>query len=225
MVLYLLLAIFLWVRGRERLALVPFALSVFVKLFTLPLLAVHLWRRVRVRGWRVLAADSSVVLAVALAIYAPFWRSADLVLRHAGSVDRAATATSNVLKPILMLGFAALTVWVGWTQVGSRARLLRGWAVLLLFFGLFLTQLGFAWYLMTLVAVLSLVPVWPLRVLAVALSFGSLLLNVWYSTFSGGFKVPELLSLPRLAVYLVLPALVAASTFVALAMQRRRRAA
>jgi hypothetical protein len=69
------------------------------------------------------------------------------------------------------------------------------------------------------------VPDWPLRALAVALSFGSLLLNAWYSTFSGGFSVPEVSSVPRLTVYLLLPALVVASTLVALALQRRRRTA
>ncbi|MFQ5648307.1 MAG: polysaccharide deacetylase family protein [bacterium] len=206
MVFYLLLAVWLLLTERKRLAVVALGLSTAVKLITGPLMAVYFLRDIRLRRWRTVAENLFVLAATFLILYLPFWRGPELIAQHWESLGEAAAAAPALIKIILPLIFAGLILWVGLSQDGSAGSLLWGWAYLMLFFALFLTKLGLAWYLMTLIALVSLSFGRRLTVVMVILSFSSFLFNVWYSTFSKHFKVEELFSAPQLMVYISLPA-------------------
>jgi hypothetical protein len=223
MIVFFMLAVVLLAYGRRRWSYGPMAVSMLVKPFTLPLLAVQLGRALRVGRRREVALGVAIVVAVAVAAYAPFWQGRDLLLRHAGSVDRAAATGRDLLRPLFLLGFGALGLGLAVRRDDTVAGLLRAWALLLLWFGLFLTHLGFAWYLMVLIALLAVVPDGRLRALGVLLSLGSLLLNLWDSTFTADFSVPEVLGVPRLFVYLAVPALAATALLAVAGWQRYRR--
>ncbi|MGH2524556.1 MAG: hypothetical protein ACRDH2_18780, partial [Anaerolineales bacterium] len=91
---------------------------------------------------------------------------------------------------------------------GRPATLLGSWAIVGLSFSLYLANLGLAHYLITLIAVASLALDWRVAAATTGLSFYAFLLNAWYTTSSSAYPLPDLLSLPRLPVYLALVGLV-----------------
>jgi hypothetical protein len=72
-----------------------------------------------------------------------------------------------------------------------------------LLFSVFLTKLGFAWYLMTLIVLVSLAVEWRLALATTALSLASFVMNSWDSASNNVFPLPDLFRLPRVLIYLV----------------------
>ena len=207
MIFYLLLAIWLIVSERKKLAVVAMSLSVFVKLITLPLMIVYLLRDIKLRRWKDFFISVSIFVVTGMVIYFPFWEGSSLLFHHLGALGQGGAAAPGIIRYLLGAAFAMTILWSGLTQNGSLDKLLRGWAVVMLFFSLFLTKLGLAWYLITLIVVVSFNFNVALTVTMIVLSFSSFLFNTWYSTFTGNFKVDELFALPKLIVYSALPIL------------------
>lgn len=220
MVFFLLLAIFALVLARRRLALVALGLSVLVKLITLPLVAALLLRQIRARRWRDLAESALLLGGTALLLYAPFWEGPGLLQQHVGLLGQGAAAEPPAMRLIARVGFTLAVLWVGLARERGPMTLIRGWAVLALLFSIFLTRLGFSWYLLTLIALVSTAVEWRLALITIALSFASFLLNAWDAVSIGPSRLPDLFSLPRILVYL---AFVAAAALGLLAVELVRR--
>ncbi|MGH2522069.1 MAG: hypothetical protein ACRDH2_06155, partial [Anaerolineales bacterium] len=164
MVFFLLLGILLLLtaRGvRRAVALVAFALSVFIKLFTVPLLAGYWLWELRAGQWRRVLRDVLVFAITALVIYAPFMEDPGLIVRtNMNLLVRAAPAIPVPFRLLLAGGFALFLLWAGRAYEGRPATLLGSWAIVGLSFSLYLANLGLAHYLITLIAVASLAPNW-----------------------------------------------------------------
>jgi hypothetical protein len=219
MVFFLLAAVALLMTGRRRIALVPLVLSAFVKLITLPLLAIAVMQRLRSREWRAFILDTAIILGTVVAIYLPFARSVELVVDHLGLDEVVAAATglgaggeagpaqvSN--RFVAHLGLVPLVLWgiivlrVGFARQPTWSGLMRGWAIITLLLVVLFSKLEFSWYLMTPLALASLAGSGPLTAVAIFVSFSSLLFNAWQSASAGSFALPHLLEVPRAAVHL-----------------------
>ena len=208
MVFFLLLAVFLLVRRRDHLAILSLVLSVLVKLITLPLLGVFLISYIRLRKWRRLLIGALLIGGPTLLLYALFWRDSNVILAVVDLVRLGGAAAPDAARFLLQAVFALLVLVIGFAQDGRLPKLLWGWAVVTLYFSLFLTQLGFAWYLTTLITLVALKSDRFLGLMTLTLSFSAFLLNTWDSTFSPAFSAPDLIPLPRYLVYVSLPLLV-----------------
>jgi len=207
MVFYLLVSVWMLLGNRKKLAAIPLALSSAVKLITAPLAAVYILGDLRLKRWKAAGLELAIFVVSLLVIYLPFWQGPDIITQHFVAFGESGSSVPDVFRSACVVLFVLLTIIIGLKQDGSVAQLLRGWAFVLLFFSLFLTRLGFAWYLMTLIAVVSLTFNRRLTIVMVMLSFSSFLFNIWYSTFGSHFKVAELFALPKLIVYIALPGL------------------
>jgi len=197
MAFYLLLAIYALVSRRKYVDVLFLTLSVFVKLITLPLFALYFLRDLRLQHWRTFAKHCFIALLVAVLIYLPFMRHPALWLQHFGLLAAGGSSAPGILKAIVKAGFALLILGLAFFQNQEQKRLLFSWALLLLYFAMFITHVGMAWYLITLVAVVSVVPDWRLLLLTGAISLPSLLINFWYSTFSKAFAAPAQITIPH----------------------------
>src|SRR5439155_901814 len=162
-----------------RPAAVALALSAMVKLITLPLIGIWWLRELRLRGVREVAILSALLLATAAAVSAPFWHGPDLIRQQLDLIGAEASSIPAALKDLLTAGFVALVLSMGIAQRGSDRRLIWSWAIVALYFSAFLTRIGYAWYLMTMIAVVSLATDWRLLLAAIALSLGAFFLNAW----------------------------------------------
>jgi hypothetical protein len=229
MAFFFLLSALLIIRSRPLLAAASLTLSALVKLITLPLLALYFLRDVRLRQWRRLALALLVACSVVLIVYLPFTRSPGLVLDHAGLLTAVESAegvnrsdeslVETLYRTTLALGLVALVLWQVARQDGRTKRLLFGWAVLAVYFSVFLTTHALPWYQLVPLAAVALVPSAPLTILVVTSSFAAFAVGTWYSASSRDFPLGDLFGLPQTVVYLapvalagILAALVAIST-------------
>jgi hypothetical protein len=208
MVFILLLGILALALARARLAVVALAISAFVKLITLPLLAVYLLRELRARKWPELALSAMLVVGSAVCLYAPFWSGPDLLIRHIELLASADTAGPPAVGPLVQASFALAVLWIGLGSEPGVLGLVRGWALVALLFSVFLSRLGFAWYLMTLIALVGVAVEWRLALATAAVSFASFLMNAWDSASNSTFPLPDLFRLPRALIYLAFICLV-----------------
>jgi hypothetical protein len=193
MLFYLLAGVLLLVKGRPRLAMAAFTLSVFTKLITLPLVAIH-WLRTWRREPRRALLDALLAAAVMLMIYLPFWRGIGLILRHveymsAATTDAAGYDTWRLGAAVLFGGFV---FWLGLRGRGSFQNLLDHWGWALLLFAVTLSKEELAWYLIVPVAVLALCEDRRLPVAGFLIAFGSFLINTWHAVFTDMFRAPVL---------------------------------
>jgi hypothetical protein len=212
MVFFFVLSALLIVRSRPSLAAASLTLSALVKLITLPLLALYLLRDARLGQWRRLAIALLVACSVVLIVYLPFTRSPGLVLDHAGlltavesaeGVNRSDGSLAETLyRTALALGLVALVLWQVARQDGGTKRLLLGWAVLAVYFSIFLTTHALPWYQLVPLAAVALVPSVPLAILIVASSFAAFAVGTWQSASSRAFPLGDLFDLPQTVVYL-----------------------
>ena len=209
MVFFLLLAVLFLVHTRRWLGMASLALSVLVKLLTLPLIAVYGLREIRLGRWRELGSSVLVLGVTAVVTYSAFWDGPRMLFDHLNLLRAGGIPTPGALLLLVRVGFVLLVLGVGLTQDGSVEKLLRGWAVVMLYFALFLTKFGFTWYLLSLIALISLVLEWRLMLITIVLSFTSFLFNSWYMVSTPAFPLPDLLPWPRFVVYLALPCLTA----------------
>ncbi|NCF67502.1 MAG: hypothetical protein GWP61_16175 [Chloroflexi bacterium] len=208
MALLLLLAVLFFVRGHRLIAVGALGLSVMVKLITLPLAAVYMLSNLRLRNWRVLLVDTLTFVFLPLLLFLLFWQGSELTTRLMALFGVAGAAAPGILRLLLVAGFCLLILAVSYFQDGGIKKLLLGWALVMLYFTFFLTKLGLSWYLITLLAIVSLVFDWRVVLVTGALSFTSFFFTAWYGTFTKAFSSPELSSLPTFLVYILLPGLI-----------------
>ena len=212
MALLLLLAVLFLIKEWRLIAVGAMALSVLVKLFTLPLLVVYELRSLRLRQWRALIVDILIFGTALLFLLVLLWQSSELVMRFVALFGVAGAAAPGAFRIVLIVGFCLLILAVSTVQDGSTQKLLWGWALVMLYFALFLTKFGLAWYLITPIAIASLVFDWRIVLMTGALSFTSFLFNAWYSTFTKAFSPPELSSIPPYLVFILMTGVIAAGS-------------
>jgi hypothetical protein len=222
MVFFLLLAILLLVTTKPRFAVIPLGLSALVKLITLPFVAVYWLRTLWLRRWRQLALDTLLLGMTVVVMYAPFWRGPRL-LDQLGLLGIGGSSAPGVVRPLLAIVFALVVLWASRAQDGSHTKLLRSWAVVALFFSSLLTRFQFSWYLMTLLAVVSLTAAWPITLISVALSWMAFLINSWNAASTAAFPLPNPLALPRPLIYEGVVVIVALGTAAVVVWQKSRR--
>lgn len=207
MVFYFLLAVWLLASEWRRLAIVAMIASVLVKPLTLPLIAIYFGYALKLRRWRDLILDGATAALTAVVLYLPVARGAELMLRHSTAVSYAANDRSGLWRPILIGAFALLTLWAGLSHKGDIKTLANRWSIVMLFFCLFLAQIGFSWYLIVLIALVALASSPALLLATTLLSFPAFVFNAWEATFNSNYPAPTLCALSPLVVYLV-PAIV-----------------
>ncbi len=223
MVFWLLLGIALLVWGRRRLAVIPMTLSVFVKILTLPLLATAALAEMRSRRWRELGIALLIVIATTVGIWLPFVSGVDLNLlqKYYMVADEAGKGGGGgVVNLILRFGFAALILGVGLTRRGDDLGLLRGWALVQLYFSIFFAKFASADYLMTLMAIVAVTMDWRVLMVSFVLGGASFMFDEWYRVGSSAFRLPDLL--PGTATLVFAVSLVLAAALVVLFAARRR---
>ena len=136
MALLLLLAVLFLIKEWRLIAVGAMALSVLVKLFTLPLLAVYELRSLRLRQWRALIVDTLIFGIAFLLLLVLFWQSSALVMRFVALFGVAGAAAPGVVRVLLIVGFCFLILGVSAVQDGSTQKLLWGWAIVMLYFAL-----------------------------------------------------------------------------------------
>jgi Glycosyltransferase family 87 len=210
MVFFLLLAILFLVASRARSAAVSLMLSALVKLITLPFAATYWLGEVAKRRWRRLVTATALMAATVVAVYLPFTRSTDLPLEHLGLIERRGSgdpvdgepSAEGPARLLLAIGYGFLILWVGLTQADTTRRLLRGWAVLAIYFALFLAPLGLSWYLLVPIAIAGLAIDWRLLLVTGLVSFSSFLVYTWDSMSTEEFPLPDIFAISRGTVYL-----------------------
>ncbi len=159
MLFFLLLSAYLYVVHRPWVGLVAVALSVLTKFITGPLALIYwvfFWRG---RSWWIAVGGAALGLAVAVVTFGPFWDGLSSVVPlirdpGTGNSGQVVSGTRSQSIPAFLL----VVLWISlWRQRGP-ADLIRGWALALLVFVLFLMPHAYAWYLITLIGVISLVP-------------------------------------------------------------------
>ena len=236
MVFFFLLAAYLLVLGRNRLGEVSLAVSSLVKLITLPLAAVYVLRAAAQRRWRDVGAAVAIFAAAAVALYAPF--GLDLLAEHAGvfgSGERgssgaplpATSAFSDVPRPLLVAGvLIAILLVLRWQRRETGIDgLLRGWGVVALAFAVLFVDPGFPWYLLTLVAASALARDWRVSAATVVLCLGAFLRGSWQGASTSEHPLPAVISVPKIAVYLIPIAVPALAAGIAWLVRRRLRRA
>lgn len=223
MVFFLLLAVLALALAHRRSAVVALAASVFVKLITLPLLALYLLWQLRARRWRELFVSVLLTALTAAAVYLPFWDGPDMIWMHIGLLAAAGGSAPAALGLALKAGFVLALLWVGWKGQPDLRSAIWAWALVMLLFAIFLSRLGFSWYLMTLIALVSLARDWRIASVTLALSFVAFLLNAWDSASNNVVALPDLFVLPRAMLYALFMGLVGLGVLAATWRQRRLR--
>jgi hypothetical protein len=224
MVLFFLLGTALIIRHRPRLAGVTLTISAMVKFITLPLIAIWWLRNLRGRGTRVAAGHAAVMALTAAVILVPFWHGPDLIRQQVDLLAREGHSLPGALRLVATLAFVVLLLVVGLSRGYDDRRLIRAWTMAALFFALFVTQFDHSWYLMTVIAVVSIHPTRNILALVGAASLASLFLNEWRSVSSGSFPLLGLSTVPTFILYLG-PAAVAGIVLLWIRSQRRMAAA
>lgn len=221
MVFWLLAAIALLVYYRERLAAVPLALSVLVKLLTLPLAAVYAVRALRLGGVRRVVVEGALAAGAVALLYLPFIRGPELIRAHFELLGTEGSTISGPARLVAIAGAVALVLALGWFRSETVPRLLESWLIVVIYFGFFLTRFSMAWYLIMLVALASLVIDWRYQVVMLALTSSAFLVSTWGATSNSSFTLPSLLS-ARMAVYYALPVVTLGALAIPWFIARRR---
>jgi hypothetical protein len=203
MVFFLLLAILALLQEKRKLTMVVLGVSALVKLITLPLLAVYWLYLLRSRGARELASSTALLGLTVSALYVPFWYGPGLLGMQLQLLGNVANAGPSLVRLLLYAGFMIAVVWVGLSRDGRVDTMLAGWALVMVLFALFVSRLGFSWYLMTTIAMVSLVVDRRFTLIVVILSFVSFLLNAWDSASNEVVQMPMLFAAPRFSMQLL----------------------
>jgi MYXO-CTERM domain-containing protein len=119
-----------------------------------------------------------------------------------------------------VLGIVVLLVAL--RQDGTARSLLRGFLVTAVTFGILFANPRSPWYLLTMVAVVAVVPDWRAVAVIGSLCLGSFVFTSWRSATNPEFQLPELVDVPSPTVFAVPLALL--GLIVAALWLRRRRA-
>jgi hypothetical protein len=202
MVSFALMAALLLVLDRHAAAMASLTLSILVKLLTLPLLAVSVLGDLVTRRWRRLATTAAIGLGITFLVYLPFEGGVTRVVEHLGF----GSGVGGTLPPIVRLGFVGIAglavLWAGIRSRGETEGTLQGWAVAGLIL-IPLTPIGWVWYLLTPIAMVSLSgDRWKTAIL-VGLSGVTFLADTWIRSSSAAYPLPVPFGLSRAEAVLV----------------------
>jgi alpha-1,6-mannosyltransferase len=195
MVFFVLLALFLTIRGRVSSGLVAMSLGVltkYVPLWLVPPQAVYLWRtrRSTLRLARDVASGAAIALLLSVALFVPLWAgvgtlrglwlsgrpgntgSTQTVLIEVVSRLLPVRAAEPLVYGLLVAGFAAY-LWARSSSVNDAESLLRSCASVAVAYVLFVSPVYWPWYVVLPVALMALVPTGVFLPLLVAISLGS----------------------------------------------------
>jgi alpha-1,6-mannosyltransferase len=195
MVFFVLLALFLTIRGRVSSGLIAMSLGVltkYVPLWLVPPQAVYLWRtrHSTLRFARAVASGVAVAVLLSAALFVPLWAGAGTFRGlwlsgrpgNTGSTQTALIEVVSRLLPVraaeplvyglLIAGFAAY-LWARSSSVSDAESLLRSCASIAVVYMLFVSPIYWPWYGVLPVALMSLVPTGMFLPLLVAISLGS----------------------------------------------------
>ncbi|CAN5706663.1 hypothetical protein BH10ACT1_BH10ACT1_36160 [soil metagenome] len=228
MALFLVAGLALVARGRDRWGTFAMALSVLVKLITVPVLALVVAlpgsaaAPSEARGWgraRSVLTRAAVALGVAIAAYATVEDPFGVARRQisgssAGSVLPAGHGAAVVVFLLLLFLVAAM----GWrsdpsSDVERATALFRRSAVFLVVFAALLTRPGLPWYLMSALAAVALCRSRAMLAVLAPLSALSFLLGWWDTIGTRAHPLPSL-GVDRPLVYLGLALVAAAAVLV-----------
>jgi hypothetical protein len=195
MVFFVLLALFLTIRGRVSSGLVAMSLGVltkYVPLWLVPPQAVYLWRTRR-STWRFardVASGAAIAVLLSVALFVPLWAGAGTfrglwLSGRPGNTGSTQTVLIEVLSRLLpvraaetlvygllVAGFAAY-LWARSSSVSDAESLLRSCASVAAAYVLFVSPVYWPWYVVLPVALMALVPTGVFLPLLVAISLGS----------------------------------------------------
>lgn len=225
MVTFALLGALLLVYGRYSAAMGALTLSVLVKLLTLPMLAVSVLGDLVARRWRQVVVTGLIAVGITLLVYLPFDGGATRVMEHLGFGSSVGGTYPPSLR-YLFLGLAVLAVlWGGFHARGEVEGTLQGWALVGLA-SIPLAPLGWAWYVLVPIAVVSLSGEGRKTALLVAMSSVAFVADTWVRTDSDRYPLPVPLGLSRTeAVILAVVAVAILATAVAIVQRVRSQAA
>jgi alpha-1,6-mannosyltransferase len=195
MVFFVLLALFLTIRGRVSSGLVAMSLGVltkYVPLWLVPPQAVYLWRtrRSTLRFAREVASGVAIAVLLSAVLFAPLWAggrtlrgvwlsgqpgntgSTQTVLIEMLSRFLPVRAAEPLVYGLLVGGFAAY-LWARSSSVNDEERLLRSCASIAVVYMLFVSPVYWPWYGVVPIALMTLVPTGMFLPLLVAISLGS----------------------------------------------------
>jgi hypothetical protein len=204
MAFFLLGTAALLVLGRRRWAVVSLAVSMFVKLITVPLAAVFWLRELRLRRYAALATDAVIVAVTVALLYAPFSRGLDLLTDHLSLLGGGGDTISGPLRSVSIAAFVLVLAAVGLTRDESHLSLFRGWAVVALGFGVLLSRPTLSWYLIVPVAAVAIACEWRTAAALVPVTAGSFLMSTWQLLDARRYDLPARPAVIALAVFAVL---------------------
>lgn len=197
MATFALLAALFLVHGRNRAVTVALTLSVMVKLLTLPLLAVQGLGQLGARRPREFVETVAIVIGVVVLVYAPFDGGPLLLIDHLGLGDRAGSSLPTAVGiPLLALAVGAV-LWVGLRSgSGDAERTLQAWAIAALAI-IAVTPVGWAWYLISPIAIISLSGERWRTFALVGVSGVAFLADTWVRSGNSRHPLPTPLGLSR----------------------------
>lgn len=206
---------------RRSLGVIPVLwMSVLVKVLTLPLLATYVLGEASARRWRRLLAGTAISGLVTVIAYLPFGGSPTMIVEHLGLAERGGSSLPGIGRPFVVVAVAALVARVGFTSRGDPERLLQGWALVSL--GLImLTPIGWAWYLISPLAIVSLSGERWRTVTVVVLSALAFVTDLWLRSSGPRSNLPDPGVSRSVAYSLALVAIGALAVVLVLAYRRR----
>ena len=157
-----------------------------------------------------------------MVIYLPFAEDVGIFRTHVERLVEGGSTVPEALQSWVLLGFAVLIVGLAWRTKSDLGDMLRSWAIAMLVFVAFLSEIGFAWYVIAPMALVALVQDWRVVMAAIALSLAALAFQLRDSAFTASFPLPELFDIDRFWVFLLMS--LAAGGIGAVGMWTRRRA-
>jgi hypothetical protein len=202
MVFFFFLATLLLVSNHQRLAVISFVLSVFIKLISIPLLGIYFLQKLRLKKWREFFEGVLIALATILVINLPFWEGTGMIQNHLDVIlgESGVGLPESIRIIIVPLTLGAIFAFF-WYQDGTHRRLFLAWAIIMMGMSLLVLRISNAWYHMTFLAVVSVLLHWRMVAISLAITFACFLFTSWYTTFGGDFRVPDIFDLPRILVY------------------------
>jgi hypothetical protein len=189
MVLFLLLALLWLARRRITVGAVCLTLSVLVKLITLPLLVILWLKQAVARRWQDLSRITLSVVLTTTVIYLPFLGADGLVGREVRLLNSEGSATTGRLHTFLSIVFVALVVILAAKIQDDIGGFITGWALAALYFSMFLTVIGYSWYLIAMIAVVAVAADARVVVPAVLICCPMFLVNTWQSALTEPFPL------------------------------------
>lgn len=181
-------------------ALTFLAMSVLVKLITLPLIALVMLRSMKLKRWNEVAIGvlGAVVLlgfGVALLLFSE--PDGALLLKYVSWLGAMGPFESTVVNTLILTCFILLLGGIGLVQNGTERRLFVGSAVVMLYLVFLIADFTRAWYLITVVALVAIAVNRHISIVAWAASLFSFLYNFWNGTFTTEFPSPDIVSVER----------------------------